>query len=698
MNLKKIFVFGLFLGLTSGITLNVFAIPVVASDINVSNSYVQVAFTPEVGVVDPPGFSCFGDTLSPAIGSFLELGITAVSLPDPSVSIDTCFQQSGDYTVTIHLEDNAGNINDEGPYEFRVKASDVDPTLSLVVKTDCPDGIKANNVDECDLTLELRDEFENPVTQITQLTDIQLTTANFATDANTGVDFIDGLRLGDGISSPKMAFTLNSVTGDFDFSLQALAPTLEKVETYFSKLVDRALDFNVSIFDIGADGALGEVLNRTITTEGLTFMNLFELTPSGAGFAWSGEIADEGTITLDLTENDLVNGPNARSGGLNEYNDNLVYTNTDLDIALGGISLTGLNTTDVITHIALEPEMEYEEDQILRLTTGIQYDVSGSTISYPAGGTGFDTELGGEIANVIGYNTEITVAIVGADIEGGVIGNLDQMEIQPGTGTFNVSELTAKLRDQITENVYRLSRGSSNVREVGGNFDSNWFSTYDVVIVEVEGDNVVFTGGDVPEGRKTLIIRNGNFIVDGDMTYANPEDSFGVILMNDAQDDHTDGNIFVRPTIKTMVGSYYADGGLMTNNDPDPTVGNSSNAEGENIVQLLLTGTLFSQNTLGGSISLDEGAGTETYYLPWGTTTDHDLARKYDLHFVRQYQEVLTMNGNPVDNWTNCVPKVLPLTSADDCDDNKNSTVIRIDRKASVAPPPGFETTGSIVR
>ena len=80
------------------------------------------------------------------------------------------------------------------------------------------------------------------------------------------------------------------------------------------------------------------------------------------------------------------------------------------------------------------------------------------------------------------------------------------------------------------------------------------------------------------------------------------------------------------------------------------------------------------------------------YYTPWGTTQNKDDARLYDLHYVRRYQKDLVVPAGDDDNIANCAP------SAGNCDSNENAFVIRIDRKASIAPPPGFESTGSIVR
>jgi hypothetical protein len=703
MNLKKISVYGLvlaFVGIFGILTANyVSAISVATSGIDNEASYIQITFEEEAGTGNADRFLCFGLTNSPALILFSDLGITfdgsgngSVVIPDAT----NCFQQAGTYTVLIHLEDKAGNGVDKAPYKFLVKATNPSASTTVITPSDCT-GKFANNTDTCSLEFELKDAFSNPVTQIGNA-NLELD-SEFTDDANEGLNFVDGLRRnGADFSNP---FDLTSTLGKFSFSLKAVAPSIKKVGNYFAELVGRALTFDMITREIDSYGdLLATTKTEAIQTEGVEFGHLFELVPSGSGFVWEGGDMTEGTINLDLDVRNPGYGPTNRTGTLSEENANLKYENTSLPESL---SFNGVVYQEVATQISPASDGgTFNPDEMLSLVTDIEYVVndgaSDFTIQYPAGGSGLDGSIVGTSQSaVIGYNANIAVDVVGADIEGGVIGNLTEMEelLKTGVETFNISQSIVKLRDQITENVFRLSRGSSNIKTSGGIFMTDWFDAYDVVIVEVQNDNVIFpVGGTVPEGKKTLIIKNGNFIVKGDMAYQNLDDSFGIILINEDQNEQEEGtgNIFVQSGVRTMVGSYYADGGLMTNNEAVPTVENSINAESHPDLyeQLLLTGTLFSQNTLGGSMIL---SGDEEYFVPWGTTSDKTLARKYDLHYVRRYQPDLNPNdGTPDDNLAQCAP------AEGACDDNKNAFVIRIDRKASVAPPPGFESSGDIVR
>ncbi len=738
MNLKKISVCGLFLALVGAfgiLTINqASAINVPASGINMATSTMKIVFVEELNTGNNDRFYCLGQTITTAtVGnppveqkavtvSFTDLGISLNSSGTGFIDLpaNTCFQQAGTYTVTIYLIDGAGNESTYEPYVFEVKATTPSDETLITLDPSCS-GKYANGSDECKLSFELRDRFSNPVTQITNAgitldnTDpAKFTNGDFTDDANTAVvKFISGLSLNDG--DPTIEISLSRNLGEFPFLLKALAPSIQKVGTFFATLVERTLDFDIMTFNIEDNGDLGSVRVPIsvdpISVAGVEFGHLFEIEPAPGNFVWEGEIETPGEIELTLIDTSGA-GPATRTGGLLEKNPYLTYTGVAFDENNPYIIQSADYAPSTLdTHISPYPaDGVYHADEIISLVTEITYDVNGSVIQYPAGGTGLDTTLTVPIDDVIGYVGTVAVKIVGADIEGGVIGTLSEMRAQPKTGikTFNISQSTEKLRDQITENVFRLSRGSSHVIS-GGVFQESWFDGADVVIVEVEENDVTFDFTSViPEGNNTLIIKNGNFIVSNHMTYQNANDSFGVILVNTEQNDRAHGNIFVYPTVRTMVGSYYADGGLMTNDkadEDDPTVENSLNSATENTDQLLLTGTLFSQNTLGGSMIVPDDGG---YFVPWGTTGLKNLARQYDLHYVRRYQPDLNANDeDPEDNRTSCAPKngdadLLPIFSTDDfgvkCDTNENAFVIRIDRKASASPPPGFESAGDIVR
>ena len=131
----------------------------------------------------------------------------------------------------------------------------------------------------------------------------------------------------------------------------------------------------------------------------------------------------------------------------------------------------------------------------------------------------------------------------------------------------------------------------------------------------------------------------------------------------------TVGNILVDKDVQKISGSYFADGGFMSGNN----VGEGNKYEYTN--QLLLKGSLLSRNTLGGSIS---GNNTNRDYTPWEKDLDNEeLARRYDLHFVRRYDQSL-------DNGASAHVGISRET-------NTAAFIIRPDGKVNNLAPPGFK-------
>lgn len=144
------------------------------------------------------------------------------------------------------------------------------------------------------------------------------------------------------------------------------------------------------------------------------------------------------------------------------------------------------------------------------------------------------------------------------------------------------------------------------------------------------------------------------------------------------------------------MGTYFADGGLTSTGTPSaPSINetldrDTGDKDGTSILnkQLLLEGTLFTRNTLGGGMM-------EPFIDPWGAemgataaTTDRAKAQRYDLHFVRRYYEKVRLGpgGSVVTNPGDCLN-----TDGTNCDPNKHAFVIRPDGRVLSVPPPGFE-------
>jgi hypothetical protein len=238
-------------------------------------------------------------------------------------------------------------------------------------------------------------------------------------------------------------------------------------------------------------------------------------------------------------------------------------------------------------------------------------------------------------------------------------------------------------------------------------------------VLYFKGEHTITLEETEVKGQGTIIVDGGNLFLAGDLRYADENASLGVIVFHSQYDEvfgeghyPSWGNIFVQSQVHHMVGSYYADGSLISTNDiADPSISSEAakeaayDPEGEAVPyrsdqdifghQLVLEGTLFTRNTIGGSL----GEGPE-WRTPWGVTEDQITAQRYDLHFMRRYyppryQENTTgasgqfhLRGDLLEDADNflCAKNMLH-----ECDPNKHAFVIRVDGKAVNIPPPGFE-------
>jgi hypothetical protein len=284
--------------------------------------------------------------------------------------------------------------------------------------------------------------------------------------------------------------------------------------------------------------------------------------------------------------------------------------------------------------------------------------------------------------------------VIEADIEGDILGAAGSYSYtSEGStgGSSNILELggisTQDVREEITQSAYRLIRGLEPQTE--DTFDwTGGISFSDADLKYVRGGTVRL-GGTI-EGVGTIVIEDGNLVVEEDLSYENGA-SLGVILLNTASESYPKiGNIYVDPEVKNMVGVYFSDGGIMSLSPLwDTSTGFGYSAEklwGASDIsnrdglknQLLIEGTILTRNTLGGS----ELTQPRT---PWeqGESVTLALAERYDLHYLRRY------DGQ---TGPNCVG--YPI-----CDSNRHATVVRTAGSlSSGSTPPGFQTLTRISR
>lgn len=684
---------------------------VLANGIDWESSYMKVEFTKENE--NTPEFSCFGfntrkldtgaclDYSGPAEKCVWEnLETLGFSEETPSPEISNCFHQAGNYKTTLQLFDFAQNPAEPHISNFVIFPETPDPDASIFFPSEsCNDeSLTANGEDICTILFKVRDKFGNPVTQLKNITGELYSDTNFINDANFGdLTFRDGLRLNNEIipfstDASYLDFTLsNDNEVQHQFTLKSWTPSTTQVGPYLGKNIPFTLDLNIKLPTINSDGSLN-------STEFVTFA-FDKYSPSVQFRPWirtllsfvnSPEFILNVPTPMKVIRNLLLptnKGSNTLISLLvHHLPENMKITNTatDPDTITLNSQETNINPT-----LALKEIDDIVPDNIdLAFSTKAQYTVDDGTgnkiIKYPSGAVGRNIADG---AGADDYDQmRIITTVLGASIEGILLGDKETTIIQDEKTVFLGSAQLKDTRQEIFQNTFEISRGiipKTDINKI--QFDPTWFDDEDVILVK-DQDVIIGTEGSsifLPVGKNSLIIQNGNLIIEGDFSYQNKLDSFGFILINDKVEEAPEkGNIFIRTNVKKFSGTYFAEGGVISNDSIMPNLLNHHNGE-ENNIQLLLEGTLLTHNTLGGS-RLD--AFEVDYLTPWKKTTNQSEAVIYDLHLVRQYQPTY-------DEFEPFAQNNTEACFSDPCDINQNSFVIRVDGRATKLPPPGFETS-----
>ncbi len=316
-----------------------------------------------------------------------------------------------------------------------------------------------------------------------------------------------------------------------------------------------------------------------------------------------------------------------------------------------------------------------------------------------------------------------TYTTAGFDVEGGFLADnseflyisSSQLEEDEAThlGDVNVKDI----REEITRNIFQLTRGVKFENNFNNIRDLNLSLLKDGEITYIKGGLVRLNSGEVGfidknnisiEGTHTIIIEDGNLLIDGDLEYAQKGGVLGVVMKNNSYEKRPQfGNIFVNENVSKFVGVYYSDGSLTTtkrhgkdlnilSDMPSIITENFSRSvistevggviTGDLKKQLILSGTLLTKNTLGGSDLI-------TTKDPWGEVGFNE-AVKYDLHHVRNYAPIydstIGVAGAHL-NKSDCV-KLDGIS----CYENKHSFIVRIDENVKRLIPPGFKSGENI--
>ncbi|MCH2188715.1 hypothetical protein MK079_02725 [Candidatus Gracilibacteria bacterium] len=311
------------------------------------------------------------------------------------------------------------------------------------------------------------------------------------------------------------------------------------------------------------------------------------------------------------------------------------------------------------------------------LASIISYNLLGKNISYPSDIFGKNSYHG--TSN--GYNTVQD----GIFIEGVTYSQNINSLTSSQSGSGDINEISGDVykslvRRDIHKNVYNTFKNITpeNVTSRLNDFD---FSDNESG-VEL-GDILYFSSGTTVEvqggtvfGRKTVVTIGTNIFITGNILNSSSSDILGIISMQD--DNGNGGNIFIHPDVTNIEAILYADLTLASSNDGVNTLEGALLPASALANQLYIHGSVFSENTVGGSRSSPLVC---PYFVPDGTCTLQE-SQKYDLNYIRRYYQIDDGSGN-------MVPANGGISSVGTS--KTNPIVIEYNPQVQLTPPPLFE-------
>jgi len=204
-------------------------------------------------------------------------------------------------------------------------------------------------------------------------------------------------------------------------------------------------------------------------------------------------------------------------------------------------------------------------------------------------------------------------------------------------------------RSAIKQKAYQITQGlSSESAPVNG-------------VYYVKGKDVVL---DSMPDYETLVVENGNVIISGNLTW---DKTLWIIAiwntLKNLNGLYDNGNIIITPTATEINALIYGDGWFVSGDSSWKVYTENTTTRTQALTkQLILNGTIFTRNTIGGAV--DAGS---YYKLPgWEQTQNFDEAVIYDLNYLRTSDLTwdYDQDGNPIRSsvypWYNFIIKYTP--------------------------------------
>jgi len=468
----------------------------------------------------------------------------------------------------------------------------------------------ANNIDTYDYTISLKDQFSNPIFNRTIDSIVQSITAYSWWQEILLPNSSSGLRY----DLPSIMQT--DADGNISFSLRSLQPW-----TFTERFSIRHESWNP---DYSYNGIIAQ--EYVTNTNNNTFLKPFSANLS----LLDGTVPEVGTnqsYVIDLN---------------NEWSFT-TFTNANLSLVSNSVSFPNGHTFDTFT------------------STDNSFSVSDLECSFEALINSSDTSSVLEAPVLDFNNLSVNYSLWGQNISylldsfwiSGCVTSTIWTKIEWITQTDWKSGLTWS--DNNFSDLYETNL-RSQIERSASNLIA-WMQNWDIIndVRYVEWDVTISWD----QSYETLVVKNGNVFVSWDL---NPSWSIlWIIVLRDGgynlNTDYNDvWNMYVANTVENISANIYTAWTFRSSNSAG-----GQYSDNQLWIKLHLNGSLFTRNTIGWWI--DAWA---DFVLPWGgTTTDINLARIYDLNYIRRAQSC-----SVVDDY---------------------SFLIKYDPRIQITPPKGFE-------
>lgn len=675
-------------------------------------------------------FKCFGTTYDklPVEVSLFDLGYEnsdsgPLTLTQKLKERD-CFQQAGLYEVTIELHDYAGNVSEHEtiltvtPAELSLSDSTIDTVaskttggqganLDIARRASCTSpSLVADGKDECVLEVNLRDRFGNVIKpeelegKLSIALPLDEAADNLDATRNPYGAFLAGLYFDDHLKS--LDFQLPQADNKLQVGLRSYVPSLdfEKNENTAERAyVNAPKNVNISMkYDPSEAGKPTITTNKKIEP-------LFS--------PWVRLMADLGSTTTEnftlMPLNRTVRIPFVLSGVLEKE----LPPRLSLDWSSPRLESLNLRFEDSND----DPRRFREIVRLDENPTGYELKVSVNQREGVVNDTGFRVNPAlTYLLQIKGENTLVRYPLsIVTDREGSLLPPFRPSLLSLATETLTervLDPLMAKnivlsdvdkilysdWRRRASRNFLSLVRGQPPMEETEFNLNDGfgdlpyvYFKGVDLRLTGTEDEGPIEFGG----GVKTIIVEDGNLLVDRDIAYASPDDSLGIIVINSRPGDLERGHLFVAAQVQRLVGTLFLDGALLStveteNLAPTTLIEERESTPNQSLKaplgrQLVFEGTLISRNTFG-------GADAAIPYGADGARAARSLALIYDLNYLRRYEPPFDIDGNRIADEAN-VYCYKPENRS--CYNNPAPLIIIDDNRLNTNPPPAFESEES---